>query len=212
EGGLHPMPELKVISDFNFTDFLAENKVYKKYIRVKGQAMLEVAETLLIDHKQLKIKLNNQSLKNKRLILILKVKNEIYHVPVMINEFSEDSKYSYTVEKSGSVLCMRERRSYERVEINKKVEYYTIENRIQQFYKGVIEDISATGAKLRTKHELDTKYPVIISVNFLDLPMDELAGKIVWKEKKDNQFFNGIHFKFDDEITKETLINNLYGG
>ena len=106
---------------------------------------------------------------------------------------------------------MTERRNYERINVDEEIEYYAVQNRVQQFYKGIVVDISASGAKLITKHELNTKHQVILNTTFLNIPTDELAGKVVWKEKKSaNKFFNGIHFEFKDQSVKEELIDVLY--
>lgn len=204
------MPEVKLISDFNFRDFFSQNKIYKKYIRTKGEAMLEIRDAILLGSDQIKITLNDCSLAKQKLILIFKVKNKIYHIPVVVKEFVEDNNCTFKIKKDGQVLCLTERRDYERITINQKLEYYVIENRIQQFYKGIIEDISASGAKLITKHELNTKHSVILNLAGLNLPFDELEGKIVWKEKKKNKFFNGLHFEFEDEKRKKRLIDYLY--
>lgn len=204
------MPEIKIIPDFNFKDFLKKKQIYKKYIRIKGQAMLEINDTYFVGNNQLKINLRDPFLKKRKFILIFKVKNEIYHIPVAVKEILADDEGMCKVEKSGEVLCLVERRDYERITINQEIEYYVVENRIQQFYKGIIEDISASGAKLITKYELNTKHPIILNTTNLDLPLDEFKGKIVWKEKKDNRFFNGIHFDFEADKHKELLIESLY--
>ena len=204
------MPEIKIIPDFNFNDFLKKKQIYKKYIRIKGQAMLEINDTYFVGNNQLKINLRDPFLKKRKFILIFKVKNEIYHIPVAVKEILADDEGMCKVEKSGEVLCLVERRDYERITINQEIEYYVVENRIQQFYKGIIEDISASGAKLITKHELNTKHSVILNLAGLNLPFDELEGKIVWKEKKKNKFFNGLHFEFEDEKRKKRLIDYLY--
>ncbi|MBM7556005.1 PilZ domain-containing protein [Halanaerobacter jeridensis] len=204
------MSEVKIIHKFNFRDFFNQNKIYKKYIRTKGQAMVEINETVLLSSNQIKISLNKYTPKKRELILIFKVKNEIYHIPVIVKEFLKNNDYTCKVKKDGQVLCLVERRDYERITINKKIEYYVVENRIQQFYKGIIEDISASGAKLITKHDLDTKHPIILNANSLNFPLDELQGKIVWKERKRDKFFNGIHFEFKTKDEKNKLIEYLY--
>jgi c-di-GMP-binding flagellar brake protein YcgR len=204
------MAEVKVVEDFNFIDFLSLNDVYSKYIRTKGEAMLKITNNSIVGDDQLEIELKDDTLQQGDFVLVFKVENEIYHIQVVVEEIREKDNCSCLIRKEGKVLCLSERRSYDRVEINEKIEYYTIENRIQQFYKGIIEDISASGAKLVTKHELDAKYPVILNTSYLDLPLKELRGKIVWKEKDGNKFFYGIHFKFEDESKQEQLINGLY--
>ena len=204
------MAEVKIIHNFNFRDFFNRNQVYKKYIRTKGKAMIEINNTVLLSSDQIKISLNDQCLEKRKLILIFKVENRIYHIPVVVKEFLDDSICTYKVKKIGQVLCLIERRDYERVTINQKLEYYVVENRIQQFYKGIIVDISASGTKLITKHELNTKHPIILNGTGLNLPFDELQGKVVWKEKKEDEFFNGIHFEFKTEEEKNKLIEYLY--
>lgn len=204
------MPKVKLIHDFNFRNFFNQNRVYKQYIRTKGRAMLEITETALLSSDQVKITLNDCALRKRKLILIFKVKNRIYHIPVIVREVLEKRSCICRVKKSGQVLCLIERRDYERIAVNRKIEYYVVENRIQQFYKGLIKDISASGAKLITKHELDTKHSVILNVTTLNLPFEELEAKVVWKEKKDNKFFNGLYFDFKSEDEKEQLIEYLY--
>ena len=80
------MSNIRLVEDFNFIDFLSVKDVYKKYIRPKGNAMLEIVDTSLIDDHQLKIKLDKETISQNKLILIFKVENEIYHIPVLLKE------------------------------------------------------------------------------------------------------------------------------
>lgn len=204
------MPEVKIITNFNFEEFCNQNQIYKKYIRIKGQAMLEISDISVIGRNQLEIDIDNHFSKKRKFILIFKVKNEIYHIPVIVKDVLADNKGTCRVERTGQVLCLVERRDYERITINQEIEYYIVENRIQQFYKGIMQDMSASGAKLITKSELNTKHPIILNTTNLDFPLNELQGKIVWKERKDNKFFNGIHFEFKEDKRKDLLMDFLY--
>lgn len=202
------MGEVSIINDFNFEDFLLFNRIYQVYIRKKGGALVKVKEISSINEKRAKIILEQEKKIKKDMILVFKIKNKIYNISVSVKE--DSSQKEFIVINKGKVVCIEERRDYERVEINKKVEYYILNSRPQHFYKGVLEDISASGAKLITNRDINTDYPIILNVFFMNMKLDKLKGKIVWKEEKGREFHNGIEFQFKDKETQEILIDYLY--
>ena len=206
------MPEVSIINDFDFEDFLLSNRIYQVYIRKKGGALIRIEEINSIDKKNAQISITNEADKIQAdMILVFKIKNKIYNIPVSVDKVdSDDNLKKFILTNKGKVVCVTERRDYERITINKKMEYYVLNNRAQHFYKGFVEDISASGAKLITRRDLNTSCPIILNVFFMNMKLDKLKGKIVWKEKNGGQFYNGIEFEFDNEKERQILIEYLY--
>lgn len=203
-----------VITKFNFQTFLSSSDVYKAGIRNRGKALVSIEEFTPVDSDQLEVTLavtRRLNQEDKEFVLVFRQPNEVYNIPVEIK--SREEERVYILEKKGQVVYIEDRRDYERVEIGKKVEYYPAQrNRnVNHLYTGVIKDISASGAQLVTTRELNTSNPIVLDTTFLELSLDELVGKVVWKEEmKSRKYANGIQFKFSEPEERTALIDYLY--
>lgn len=203
-----------VLTEFNFQTFLSSSEVYKAGIRNRGKALVGIEEFNPVDSDQLRVTLavtRRLNQEDKEFVLVFRQPNEIYNIPVEIKSREEEGVY--ILEKTGQVVYIEDRRDYERVEMEKKVEYYPAKSNrnVNHLYTGVIKDISASGAQLVTTRELNTSYPIILDTTFLDLSFDELVGKVVWKEEmKSRKYTNGIQFRFSEPEERTALIEYLY--
>jgi hypothetical protein len=203
--------EFELLNDFNFLKFSPDDEVYKIGIRKKGKAAVEITDISSLETDKLAINLKEEKklMEKQRYTLVLKKEEEIYNIPVQVKQ-KKDEK-NYVLERtSDKVICINDSRDYERIELNKTVEYY-VGRRVNQLHKGTIKDISALGAKLVTSRDIDTTKPIVIDTAPMNLSLEELEGKVIWKESTEgSKFFNEIQFYFEKEEDQQKLIEELY--
>ncbi|MCK8817867.1 PilZ domain-containing protein [Natroniella sulfidigena] len=203
----------KLIDDLDLKAFFEENGLSTKEIEIKigGQSYsLLINEILAEKRMSLKFLSNKSSLLEKltlekKLVLAFRVDSGIYHLPIIITDKRMEEDEIICLANLDNFVLHIERRGFERIEINKEVNYFfSAQERV-----GLLENLSATGAKLISEKKISAN-KIELDLSFIGLSFNKLSAEVVWRNQKDDGYFYGLKFDFENISDYRELQDWLY--
>ncbi|WP_408956483.1 PilZ domain-containing protein [Natroniella sp. ANB-PHB2] len=203
----------KLINNFDLNNFCEKNELFTQELEIKiGNQFYSFLITEVMAARKLKLKfLSNESglleklPLDQRLVLALRFDSGIYHFPITIMNKSKEGSEIICIANLGEQILQIERRCFKRVEIKKEVNYFYA----SQIKVGLLENLSATGAKLISEQKILTD-KIELDLEFASLSFARLSAEIVWHKKRDEFYDYGLKFDFEDINHYRELKDWLY--